>query len=57
MNRASFWSGDGRICRDCIDEMWKVTDKAPNDWIMKANDFVEIGNRVRAKHNLPPLDG
>jgi hypothetical protein len=48
MNRASLWNRDGRICRDCIDIMWR-TDRG-------IGDLKVIGNRVREKHGLPPID-
>jgi hypothetical protein len=43
--RTSYWHGDGRICRDCLGEL----SGSSADW--KA-----IGNAVRKKHGLPPME-
>jgi hypothetical protein len=53
MNRASTWNRDGRICRDCISLMWREIDGGSE---LTAFNFKIIGNRVRMKQGLPPME-
>lgn len=52
--RGSMWHGDSRICRECFREWYDPDD--PTTTEENATCSERIGNWVRKKHGLPPLN-
>jgi hypothetical protein len=48
--RGSMWHGDARICLDCFGQWYD-----PDNETVEPTKPVSIGNYVRAKFGLPPL--
>ena len=48
--RGSVWHGEAQICIECFDQWYDP------DYVIDQTNPVSIGNYVRKKHGLPPLD-
>ncbi len=49
--RGSMWHGVNRICRECFSQWYD-----PDNGSFDSNNPVSLGNYVRHKHGLPPLE-
>lgn len=50
--RSSMWHRGSFICRDCFSQWYD-----PDNGSFNNCDPIELGNYVRKKHGLPPLQG
>jgi hypothetical protein len=49
--RSSMWHGEHRICLECFGQWYD-----PDNGSFDNTNPVELGNYVRSKHGLPPLE-